>query len=261
MRGCTLPAMSSNGNASSKGSPALELTRVEKEYVRWFGRVRTPVLRGVDLTLERGATLGLAGPNGSGKSTLLRLLAGVEAPDTGTIRVLGVTARQAASANRVGWLSDDVLFPRDLSIRTALRLAASIHGFDRREVARRAEASLERVGLTEHACQSLGRSSRGMLRRFGIAQAWIHAPELVLLDEPTAGLDAEGFIVLHELLDEARAMGTTVVVASHAASDLADRCDEVVVLLDGRIARRGSAAEVLDGGGLLAIYRSARTAL
>ncbi len=237
------------------GNSALELVGVGKSYARWFGLARTSVLRGVDLRVERGATLGLAGPNGSGKSTLLRLIAGVESPDAGSIRVLHASPRDAASSDRVGWLSDDVYFPRDMSIRAALELAASLHGMRGRELTRRAEERLERVGLREHARQTLGRASRGMLRRFGIAQAWIHDPELVLLDEPTAGLDAEGFVVLNEILDEARAAGTTVVLASHAASDLADRSDEIAVLLDGRIAERGTPAKVLADGGLLEIYR------
>lgn len=237
------------------GEPALELAGVARRYARWFGFGRTDVLRGVDLRVARGSTLGLAGPNGSGKSTLLRLVAGVEAPDAGTVRVLGTAARRAAAADRVGWLSDDALFPGDMSIRAALRLAGSIHGLRGRELARRADERLERVGLRAHERQTLGRASRGMLRRFGIAQAWIHDPELVLLDEPTAGLDAEGFVVLNEILDEARAAGTTVLIASHAASDLAERCDRMAVLLDGRIAEEGSPGDLLARGGLLAIYR------
>ncbi len=240
---------------------SLELAGVAKSYSRWFGARRTAVLRGVDLRVTRGSTLGLAGPNGSGKSTLLRLVAGVEAPDAGSIRVLGLAPRRAASEDRVGWLSDDALFPSDMSIGAALKLAGAIHGLRGKALVRRADERLERVGLRTHARQSLGRASRGMLRRFGIAQAWIHDPALVLLDEPTAGLDAEGFVVLHEILDEARAAGTTVVIASHAASDLAGRCDQIAVLLDGRVAVHGPPADVLAGGGLLEIYRRhARTA-
>jgi len=233
----------------------LELAGVAKGYARWLGLRRTEVLRGVDLNVARGMTLGLAGPNGSGKSTLLRLVAGVEAPDAGSVRVLGLEPARAAAADRVGWLSDDALFPGDMSIGAALRLAGSIHGLRGRELERRADERLERVGLAAHAHQALGRASRGMLRRFGIAQAWIHDPELVLLDEPTAGLDAEGFVLLEEILDAARAAGTTVVIASHAASDLAERCDSIAVLLDGRIAEHGPPAEVLGRGGLLGIYR------
>ncbi len=231
------------------------LVAVAKSYPRLLGFARTPVLRGVDLVVLRGATLGLAGPNGSGKSTLLRLLAGVERPDSGMVQVLGRSPQAAARADLVGWLSDDTAFPREMSIRGALRLAGSLHGLRGSALVSRADALLERVGLAAHARQTLGRASRGMLRRFGLAQAWIHAPELVLLDEPTAGLDAEGFVVLAGFLDEARAAGTTVILASHVASDLAERCDELAVLLDGRVAARGAPARVLAGGGLLDLYR------
>ena len=236
-------------------TPALEIRGVAKAYARFPRLRRVDVLRGVDLVVERGSALGLAGPNGSGKSTLLRLVAGVEEPDAGSVRVLGTTARAAASADRVGWLSDDALFPRDLSLRAALRFAGALHGLRGRELERRADERLERVGLAAHAGRSLGRASRGMLRRFGIAQAFLHDPELVLLDEPTAGLDAEGFVVLSTLLDEARARGTTVVVASHAASDFASRCDAVAVLHAGRVAASGPPADVFAHGGLLEVYR------
>jgi ABC-type multidrug transport system ATPase subunit len=233
---------------------AVSLVAVAKSYGRLLGLARTPVLRGVDLAVAPGATLGLAGPNGSGKSTLLRLLAGVEQPDAGTIQVLGRAPQAAARLDLVGWLSDDTSYPREMSIRGALRLAGSLHGLRGKELVARADALLERVGLAAHARQTLGRSSRGMLRRFGLAQAWIHAPQVVLLDEPTAGLDAEGFVVLSGFLDEARAAGTTVILASHVASDLAERCDELLVLLDGRVAARGAPADVLAGGGLLDLY-------
>lgn len=236
-------------------TPALEIAGVAKSYSRALGFRRTAVLASVELRLQRGATLGLAGPNGSGKSTLLRLIAGVERPDAGSIRVLGLEPSRAASEDRIGWLSDDTLFPRDMSIRAALRLAGAIHGLNGRDLEQRADESLERVGLTAHRGQYLGRASRGMLRRFGIAQAWIHDPELVLLDEPTAGLDAEGFVVLGDVLDAARAKGTTVVIASHAASDLASRCDEVAILHGGRIAEHAPPAEVFAHGGLLEVYR------
>jgi len=236
-------------------TPALELAGVAKSYSRALGFRRTPVLANVDLRLARGATLGLAGPNGSGKSTLLRLIAGVEQQDAGSIRVLGQEPSHAAAEDRIGWLSDDTLFPRDMSMRSALRLAGAIHGLSGRDLERRADASLDRVGLTAHRGQYLGRASRGMLRRFGIAQAWIHEPELVLLDEPTAGLDAEGFVVLGDVLDAARAKGTTVVIASHAASDLASRCDEVAILHEGRIAEHAPPAAIFAHGGLLEVYR------
>lgn len=240
---------------------ALDLRGVAKSYARRFGFARTPVLAGVDLAVERGSALGLAGPNGSGKSTLLRIAAGVETEDAGTVRVLGRDARASARADEIGWMGDDSLYPSDMSIGAALKLAGAMHGLRGRELVRRADERLERVGLRRHAHQSLGRSSRGMLRRFGIAQAWIHDPKLVLLDEPTAGLDAEGFVVLHEILDEARAAGTTVVIASHASSDFAGRCDVIAVLVDGRIAASGAPDAVLGGGGLLEIYRRSARAV
>jgi len=234
---------------------ALRLRGVEYGYPIRLGLARHAVLRGVDIELDRGRTLGLAGPNGSGKSTLLRLAAGLAAPTRGELRVLGGSPGDPAVRARVGYLPEDAAFPRELTLRGALHLLGALQGMPRRAYRDRSEELLQSVGLHARATTTLGRCSRGMLRRFGLAQAWLHAPDLVLLDEPTAGLDAPGFEVLSELLLEARAREASVVLASHVLSDLSERCDEVVVLLDGSVAAHGTPHEVLAGTSLSEIYR------
>ncbi len=241
----------------SSGAPALLLAGVEQRYRTHLGLRSTRVLCGIDLRLERGGVLGLAGPNGSGKTTLLRLCTGIERPSAGSIEVSGLPPRAAAARGIVGWLPEDAIWPPELSLRAALRLSGSIQGLAGRDLHQRADALLGRVGLSANATRRIARCSRGMLRRFGLAQAWLHEPALVLLDEPTAGLDAEGFGVLAALLDEARARGTAVVLSSHLASDLTDRCDELAVVLGGRIRVRGAPRDVLADGGLLGAYRRA----
>jgi ABC-2 type transport system ATP-binding protein len=119
----------------------------------------------------------------------------------------------------------------------------------RKEAKARGLKLLARVGLGEHARRPLRAYSRGMKRRFGLAQAWLHGPELVLLDEPTAGLDAPGFGVLEELLGEARGRGASVVLSSHLLSDLSRHCDELAVLIDGRVVERGRPAELFGAPG------------
>jgi ABC-2 type transport system ATP-binding protein len=236
-------------------SAALSFRGVEHGYPTGLGFSKSPVLRGVDLELARGRTLGLAGPNGSGKSTLLRLAAGIDAPTRGELRVLGGGAGDPAVRARVGYLSEDGGFPRELTCRGALRLFGALSGLPRATAHERTDELLERVGLANDARRALSRCSRGMLRRFGLAQAWLHEPELILLDEPTAGLDALGFEVLTELLNEARARGAAVVLASHVLSDLVERCDGVAILCDGRIVRNGTPREVLGDESLSDIYR------
>ncbi len=240
---------------SPRTQPALSLRDVHFGYPIRLGLARKPVLRGVGLELARGATLGLAGPNGSGKSTLLRLAAGLDAPTRGEVRVLGDTPGKPAVRARVGYLSEDARFPRELSLRAALRLFGALGGLPRRAAAQRADELLEQVGLAHAAHTSTARCSRGMLRRFGLAQAWLHAPDVVLLDEPTAGLDALGFEVLAGLLAEARARGAAVLLASHVLSDLTEHCDSVSILCDGRIVEHGPPQQVFAHASLTEIYR------
>jgi ABC-2 type transport system ATP-binding protein len=231
------------------------LRGVEHAYSTHFFLREHVVLRGIDLELERGRTLGLAGPNGSGKSTLLRLLAGLDAPKSGALAVLGGSPGDARVRRRIGYLPEDSAFPPELTLRGALHLLGALQDMPRDQCRARTEELLVEVGLAQRATTTLARCSRGMLRRFGLAQAWLHAPDLILLDEPTAGLDAEGFEVLDRLLGEARARDTTVVLASHVPSDLSRSCDRVAILLDGRIAQEGAPDDVLDGHSLLELYR------
>ena len=216
----------------------------------WMWRARE-VLHGIDLQLAPGARLGLVGPNGSGKSTLLRLLAGVERASGGELRILGGTHADPRIRCRVGYLPEDSVFPRELRALEALRLLAALRGVPRARVRERAREGLRSVGLESSERTTLGRFSRGMLRRFGLAQALVHGPELLLLDEPTAGLDALGLGVFDELLARCREQRTAVVIASHMLSDLHAHCDQLIVLHDGRAAASGAPAQVLgDGRGL-----------
>ena len=223
--------------------PALTCRSLTRTFRVGLRRRPVHVLQGVDLTVAPGALLGLLGPNGSGKTTLLRLAAGADRPSGGELRTLGGSPAEAAVRRRLGYLPEDSPFPPELDARTTLELLGALQGMPRRECRTRAAALLERVGLAPDAGRRLGGYSRGMLRRFGLAQAFLHAPDLVLLDEPTAGLDATGFRVLEELVDEARARGAAVVLASHLLVDLVGRADELAVLFDGRVAARGAELE------------------
>jgi ABC-type multidrug transport system ATPase subunit len=226
-------------------APALRLTGLTRRFPIGLGLRRRTVLDAVDLELPRGASLALVGPNGSGKSTLLRLIAGVDRPSAGRIEVLGDSPARAMVRARLSYLPEDSPFPPELSARSAMDLLGALGGLSRALVRARGDALLEQVGLAAQARRPLRTYSRGMLRRFGLAQAFLSEPELVLLDEPTAGLDAQGFGVLEELLGEARARGATVVLASHILADLHEHSDHLVVLLGGKIAARGTPERML----------------
>ena len=235
---------------SSEGA-ALRASALVRTYrVGWLRRRRRG-LDGLDLDLERGSSHALVGPNGSGKSTLLRLAAGVERADGGTLEVLGELPGTGDSARRVTWLPSESPFPGALYAAEVLELVASVRGLE----GWRAEAAnlLELVDLAGAGRAPTRTFSRGMLRRLGLAQAFLGAPELALLDEPTAGLDAPGFTVLDTLLQRARAQGTTVVLASHLLEDVIERCDTLSVLLDGRCCLHGEPRLLLeDAPGLAA---------
>lgn len=230
---------------SPRSAPnVLHLEQVTRSFRIGLGFRSRQVLRGIDLSLERGRSLGLVGPNGSGKSTLLRLCAGVDRPSSGTIEVLGGNPLSQRVRERLAYLPEDSPFPTELSALGVMELLGSLHGLRRRELRPRATSLLERVGLGEQHRTPLRSYSRGMLRRFGLAQTFLTEPDLVLLDEPTAGLDATGFGVLEDLLADARARQATVVLCSHLLSDVHDHCDRLAVLLDGKLAASGTPAEL-----------------
>lgn len=230
-------------------APALHLHGVRQSYPIRFGLARKEILHGIDLELARGTSLGLVGPNGSGKSTLLRVIAGVEIQRHGKVEVLGHSPDSAAIRRRIGWLAEDLPFPRELRAVDALRLSAALYGVPQSELAARVDAYLERVGLAHARKLALAKFSRGMARRFGLAAALIHEPELVLLDEPTAGLDAPGFAVLEDLLGDAKARGASLIVASHLLTDIQAHCDRLVVLVDGQVALAGTPRDLAPEGG------------
>lgn len=224
---------------------AVEARGLGRVFRGGLGWRRRQALSGVDLAIRGGETLGVVGPNGSGKSTLLRLLSGVDRPSAGWVEVLGEPPTSRSARRRLAFLPDGSPFPPELSARRVLQLIASLSGMPRAKRGTRSDEMLERVGLGDAGEAPLRTYSRGMHRRFGLAQAFLTDPEVVLLDEPTAGLDAPGFAVLADLLGAARDRGATVVLASHVASDLIEHCDRLALLVGGEVQRVGTPDELL----------------
>ena len=206
-------------------------------------------LHELSLELANGESLALVGPNGSGKSTLLRMLAGIDQPSTGEVQVFGNHPASQAVRQRIGWCPENAPFPGELNGLRALRLLAALAGLERNVISAGAPAMITRVGLDGAQGQALRTYSRGMLRRFALAQAFLGSPSLVLLDEPTAGLDGPGFQVLESLLNEHRQAGGSLVLASHLISDIHDHCDDMAVLVAGQLVGHGKAADLLAGEG------------
>lgn len=234
-------------------APAIAVQDLTVRLPVGVGWRRRTILDRVSFASPQGEVLGLLGPNGSGKSTLLRHLAGVMRPSAGSVRLLGVDARSAEAFQAVTYLPEDSPFPRDLRALDALRLLASLRGRSGKGAQARWLDALDRAGLADQARLPLGRFSRGMLRRFGLAQAFLFEPRLVLLDEPTAGLDAPGLVMLEQWLQEHKARGGSLVLCSHHLQDLVQHADQVIVLWQGRVVRHGGTEEQLGAKGQHAV--------
>ena len=212
---------------------ALEMSGVTKRYGR------REALRNFDLRVPQGVALGLLGPNGAGKTTALRLLLGFTRATAGTVVLRGQETRFAASRVGVGYLPESLRLPARMTVVNLLRLHARLAGLEGIELARSVAAVLERTGLAHRANERLGELSKGLSQRAGFAQAMLGKPELLLLDEPTTGLDPLGIRDARDWIQEHRERGCTVLVSSHVLSEVERICDEAVIVNEGRVAAAG----------------------
>ena len=221
---------------------AIEASGLGRRYGRRWA------LADVSLKVRRGARLLVTGRNGSGKSTLLRVLATAARADRGTARIAGYDMRSARAEvrRRIALLGHDSFLYDALSARENLAVAA---GFLGPGAEGRVPGLLGTVGLTGRADDPVSSFSAGMRKRLALARALLQEAEVYLLDEPYGELDPPGFRLLETALDELKAKGATVLLASHLLDRGRERCDEAIVLEEGRLAWSGPAAEVRDGGG------------
>jgi ABC-2 type transport system ATP-binding protein len=212
-----------------------------------FGR--KTVVDGIDLQVRRGEIFGFLGPNGSGKTTFMRMLCGLLTPDAGSGTCLGhdVLRDQALIKLDVGYMTQRFSYYEELSIRENLDFIARIYGVPDREEA--VARSLERLGLQDRSAQLAGQLSGGWKQRLALAASLIHAPKLLLLDEPTAGVDPKARREFWEELHRLSADGITVLVTTHYM-DEAERCHRLACIAYGRLLVRGTAAEVVAGANL-----------
>lgn len=210
-----------------------------------FGAVQA--LAGVDVTIERGEVVMMVGPNGAGKTTLARVMLGLVHPDRGTLRVDGQEqAVNNAFKRQLGYLPEAVAFSENLRGRQVLRFFAWARGVP----SVRIDAALERVGLREAARRPVRGYSRGMRQRLGLAVAILADPELLILDEPTGGLDQEGLAVLWSVISEWREKRRMVLTSSHQLALLERRIDRLCVFKAGKIIASGTPAALRDEAGI-----------
>jgi len=214
----------------------VELREVAKRY----GRLEA--VRGVSFTMPAGETVALVGHNGAGKTTLLKLMLGLIHPSSGTVRVLGEDPARGefAARRRLGYVPENVAFNQALTGREVMAFYMRL----KREPVGKAMALLERVGLADASSRRIGTYSKGMRQRLGLAQALIGTPLLLLLDEPTTGLDPALRLAFYEIVQELRDRGATVVLSSHALTELEERADRVVIMDRGSMVANGSIGEL-----------------
>ena len=223
---------------------ALEFREISKEY-RIFPNRRLQALDQFSLQVEKGEIFGFLGPNGAGKSTAIHLAMGFMLPSRGSGTLLGEPFGHPETRRRVGFLAENVaLYHR--RAEPLVRFYGALNGMGGAYLQKRSRTVLEQVGLLEHAGRNVGKFSRGMLQRVGLAQALVNDPELLILDEPTSALDPVARVTVRELLLRAREQGKTIFLSSHLLSEVELICDRVAVLNRGKLVRLGRTADLLQ---------------
>ena len=230
--------MSGNDTCIRMGNaiPAVELQELRKTYRVGFWRKREKVgLEGLSLQVREGEVFGCLGPNGAGKSTTLKLLMGLTFPTSGSARIMGRLVDDPYVKSQIGFLPEQPYFYDYLTASELLHYYAQLSLVAPGERGKRVKRMLERVGLADVANTQLRKFSKGMLQRVGIAQAIIHDPKLIFLDEPMSGLDPMGRREVRELMDSLHDEGKTIFFSTHILSDAEALCDRVAVLNKGQL--------------------------
>lgn len=230
----------------SNPNPVVAVERLGKVYRSW--RRRLVALEDVSLTVQPGEAFGLLGANGAGKTTLIKILLGLTRATRGTVRLRGADPREARARRLTGYLPEGHRFPGYLTGEGALRLFGRLAGVDEERLRRRIPELLEIVGLADRGRDRIGRYSKGMTQRLGLAAALVDEPEILFLDEPTDGVDPVGRRHIRDLLLHVRQRGTTVFINSHLLSEVERTCDRVGILDRGRLVRLGGVEELTRGG-------------
>lgn len=221
---------------------AIEVRSLSKTYVGLFGRNEQQALRDVSFTVPSGAAFGLIGLNGAGKTTLVKALLDVVRPSSGTVRVLGGAPADPKVRARVGYLPERLYLPPRWKPREVLASVARLRGIERADAEIRRQ--LGRVGLGPTTERPVGDFSKGMKQRLGLAVALLGAPELLILDEPSDGIDPVGRVEIRTILKEEVARGATILLNSHLLSETERICERIAVLADGKLLTQGSLREL-----------------
>lgn len=227
----------------------LEARGLSKTYTSRFPRRESfAALTDVSFEVRQGEILAFLGPNGAGKTTGINMLLGFLEPTSGEGKLFGLNPNDPRARARLGYLPESYSFYPAFTAPTLLDYFGRLAGIAKPERRRRIDALLQRVGLTEARSRPVGKYSRGMRQRLGIAQALLNNPELLILDEPTSGFDPLGRLMVRNLLVDLKNAGASILLSSHILSEVEAICDRVVILNRGRTVRQGTLDEVLERG-------------
>ncbi|HEV8608537.1 MAG TPA: ABC transporter ATP-binding protein [Thermoanaerobaculia bacterium] len=229
-------------------APVIRAEGLRKVYRSRFGTRRVTALDGIDLAVGPGEVFGLLGPNGAGKTTAVKILLGLTRPTDGSARLFDVPVDDPESRRRVGYLPEGHRFPGYLTARQTLSIFGRMSGMERSAVKSRVPELLARVRLSDWADVKVKKFSKGMTQRLGLAAALVHDPEVLLLDEPTDGVDPVGRREIRDLLRDEAARGRAILLNSHLLSEIELTCDRVAVLKRGKVAAEGRIADLTAQG-------------
>jgi ABC-2 type transport system ATP-binding protein len=225
---------------AATGAPLLRVHEAHKT----FGDVRA--LRSASFELRAGELLALLGPNGAGKTTLLRAVGGRVTLDRGTVELFGAAASDAARRKRLGIVPQEIALYPLLTARENLEAFGSLHGVARQRLSERVAWALKWTGLKDRSREPIKNFSGGMKRRLNIACSVLHEPGIVLLDEPTVGVDPQSRERIYEMLDGLRAGGASLLLTTHQLEEAEARCDRVVIIDHGQVVAEGTTAELVE---------------
>ncbi|HZD95835.1 MAG TPA: ABC transporter ATP-binding protein, partial [Candidatus Sulfotelmatobacter sp.] len=225
--------------------PALEFNAVTKHYRGFFRSQQVTALRDFSLRVESGEIFGFLGPNGAGKTTAIHIALGLMFPSSGHGEMLGHSFGYAPARRRIGFLAENVAFYHRPAGKL-VRFYGALNGLRDPELRQSTTEMLQELEIANVADRNVGKFSRGMLQRVGLAQALVNDPELLILDEPTSALDPLGRMRVREILLRARKAGKTVFLSSHLLSEVEQICDRLAIVIKGHVARVGTVAELLE---------------